>query len=123
MKRDAESHAEDDRKKREYVEVKNAAESTFYTAEKALRDAGDKVPAEVKSDVESKMSALKSVKDAGDISAIRSAADALISSLQKIGEAMYRHSSSSGPEQKQDSGVKEAEFEEKKEDKENKEDR
>jgi len=61
MKKDAESHAEEDKKKRELIEAKNIAESLVYTAEKTLKDAGDKVDSNKKSEVEEK---IKAVRDA-----------------------------------------------------------
>ena len=63
MQADAELHAVEDKKKREVVDIKNTAEMIIYTAEKALKDAGDKVPADLKTGVEAKISALKEVKD------------------------------------------------------------
>ncbi len=91
MKRDAEVHADEDRKKREETEVRNVADTLVYTAEKALRDGGDKIPAEVKNEVESKITALKNVKDGTDIDAIRRATQELSTSLQKIGEVLYKN--------------------------------
>ncbi len=67
------------------------AEQLVYTSEKALKDAGDKVPAEVKSDVEGKISALKSVKDTGTLDAIKSATEDLSQALQKVGQAMSQN--------------------------------
>lgn len=89
MKKDAELHADEDKKKREAVEIKNNAETTIFTTEKALKDAEGKVPEDVKTQVEEKLEALKSVKDGEDIAAIKSATDELNEVLQKIGESMY----------------------------------
>ena len=69
--------------------LKNTAEMIVYTAEKALKDAGDKVKPEDKTDIEAKIDALKAVKDSTDPSAIKSAGDALSDAIQKIGSAMY----------------------------------
>ena len=120
MKKDAELHMEEDRKKKETVEARNTADALIYTAEKALRDAGDKVAADVKSDIESRIAALKSVKDGTDAGAITSAVQQLSQSIQKIGEAMYKDAgsgagpSAAGEQKPEDQGnVKEAEFEEK----------
>ena len=55
MRKDAEAHAEEDRKRKELIEARNNADNTVYAAEKALREFGDKVPAEIKSDVEAKL--------------------------------------------------------------------
>ncbi|MDP2668320.1 MAG: molecular chaperone DnaK [bacterium] len=97
MKKDAEAHADDDRKKKELIEAKNRADALVYTAEKALRDlptgqagAGDKVPQATKDEIQASIDSLKKVKDSDDASAIRSAEDALSKTIQKIGEAMYK---------------------------------
>ncbi|MEK7075137.1 MAG: molecular chaperone DnaK, partial [Patescibacteria group bacterium] len=90
MKKDAELHAEEDKNLREMADMKNTADAIVYTSEKSLRDAGDKVPADLKSDIESKITALKQVKDGTDKNAIRSASEALSVTLQKIGEIMYK---------------------------------
>ncbi|MBI2056140.1 MAG: molecular chaperone DnaK [Candidatus Sungbacteria bacterium] len=115
MKRDAEMHAEDDRKKRESIEAKNVADALIYTAEKSLRDAGAKIPEAIKTEVESKISALKSVKEGVDFDATKRATQELSASLQKIGAEMYKGGEEKKAEGKEDEGnVKEAEFEEKK---------
>ncbi|MDP3770047.1 MAG: molecular chaperone DnaK [bacterium] len=117
MKKDAELHAEQDRKLRERADMNNTTDALIYTAEKALRDAGDKVPVELKTDIESKIAALKQVKDADDPSAIKNASEALSASMQKIGEMMYKKTQEQGaaPEtESPDPNVKEAQFEEKK---------
>ena len=116
MKKDAELHAEEDKKKREAVEAKNMADTLIYTAEKALRDAGDKVPVEIKTEVESKIEELKKVKEGSDMEAIKRASQELSTSLQKIGELLYKQSAEGKgekPEAGKDDNVKEAEFEEK----------
>lgn len=90
LKKDAAAHAEEDKRKRELVETKNAAENLVYVAEKALRDAGDKIPADVKEAVNKKIEAVKAVKDGGDREAIKRATDELSAEIQKIGSAMYK---------------------------------
>jgi molecular chaperone DnaK len=90
MKKDAELHSEEDKKKKETVEAKNIAEQLIYTAEKSLKDAGDKVPADVKKSVEDKVTALKGVKDGADLGAIKTATEALSGELSKVGEAMSK---------------------------------
>jgi molecular chaperone DnaK len=90
MKKEAEDHAADDGKKKELIESRNSAEQLHYTAEKALKEHGDKIPAETKTDIEGKMTALKEVKEKDDKAAIDTAAEALSSSLQKIGEIMQK---------------------------------
>ncbi|MEI7777585.1 MAG: molecular chaperone DnaK [bacterium] len=92
MQKDAELHNADDQKKKEEAEVKNLAEQLQYTAEKALKDNGDKVPAEVKTGVQTKIDALKTAKAGTDIAAIKKASEELSSELSKIGEAMSKAS-------------------------------
>ncbi len=89
LKQEATIHAEEDRKKKELVEAKNNAEQVIYAAEKSLKDAGDKVPQEIKDSVSQKIEALKSVKDGNDAEAIRTKIEELSTELQKIGQAMY----------------------------------
>jgi len=88
--RDAQTHAEEDRRNRERIETRNEADNLAYQAEKALRDAGDKVPADVKTDVEQKVAAVRDALKLDDTEKIKSAADALRESSTKIGEAMYK---------------------------------
>ncbi len=90
MAKEAEAHAEEDRKKKEAVETKNMADTLIYTTEKALRDAGDKISADKKKPVEEKIEALKKVKDGDDIEAIKKAAQELSQEAQKIGQELYR---------------------------------
>ena len=122
MKKDAEAHAEDDKKKRESAEIKNNANALIYTAEKSLSDAGDKVSAEVKKPVQDKIEELKKVKDGDDTETIKKTTEELSKVLQSIGEAM-RKSAQSGHEQnpasqteqsKEEGKTREADFEEKK---------
>ena len=90
MKKDAELHAEEDKKKRELIEAKNIADHMIYTSEKALRDAGEKVPAEARKEIEDKINDLKNVKDGSDLNAIKNASQALAQATQKIGEILYK---------------------------------
>ena len=89
MKKDAELHSAEDKKRRELVELKNNAETLIYTTEKLLKDAGDKASAEDKKAVEEKIEALKKVKDGEDTEAIKRAADEHATEAQKVGAAMY----------------------------------
>ena len=89
MKREAERNAADDKKRKESVEVRNAADSAVYTSEKALRDAGDKVPADVRQQVEEKREALKHAISGSDLEAIKTATNDLYQAMQKIGASMY----------------------------------
>jgi len=90
MKKDAELHADEDKKKKEFIETRNRADALVYTAEKALRDAGDKVEQAIKDEINQKIEALKKVKDSDNITDIRSAEAALSQTISKIGEAMYK---------------------------------
>jgi molecular chaperone DnaK len=90
MRKDAESHAEEDRKRRELIEVRNNADNTVYAAEKALREFGDKVPAETRSEVEAKVTEVKNASQGEDVAAIRSATEALGQAVQKIGASVYQ---------------------------------
>lgn len=118
MKKDAEMHAAEDKKKREVVEAKNTADAMIYTAEKALRDSGDKIPDDVKKEIEEKVEALKKVKDSDDLQAIKRASQDLAVASQKIGELLYKQQGAGGgePEAGGSQNVKDAEFEEKKDD-------
>lgn len=90
MKKDAEVNAADDEKKRAEAEARNIAEQMIYTAEKSVKDAGDKITADIKSEVEAKVADLKKAKDGTNVDAIKKATEALSSSMQKIGEAMMK---------------------------------
>ena len=100
MVKEAESNAEDDRRKAEAIETKNRAEHLAFQAEKALKDAGDKVPSDLRTDIEGKITAVREAISKNDDAAIKSAHDTLQASIQKIGEAVYASAgsgSSSGP--------------------------
>jgi molecular chaperone DnaK len=90
MRKDAEAHAEEDRKRKELIEVRNHADNTVYAAEKALREFGEKVPAETKSEVEAKVTDVKSAVQGEDVARIKSATEALSQVVQKIGAAVYQ---------------------------------
>ncbi len=86
MKQDAESHADEDKKKQELIEIKNMSEQLIYTAENSLKEHGDKVSTTVKVDVEEKIKALREVKDKEDAYAIKKASEELSTALGKVGE-------------------------------------
>tara|TARA_B100000745_G_scaffold95152_1_gene60122 strand:- start:6566 stop:8455 length:1890 start_codon:yes stop_codon:yes gene_type:complete len=88
MQKDADAHAEEDNKKKELIEAKNVAEQIVYMAEKSLKDYGDKIPEEVKSDVEENIKELKDAVGGDDLVKIKSASEALSTSVQKIGANM-----------------------------------
>jgi molecular chaperone DnaK len=89
MQKDAEANAEEDKKRRELIDAKNMADALVYTAEKTLKDAGEKAKDEDKKDVEAKIEELKKAKDGDDKDAIQKAYDALSEAIQKVGAAMY----------------------------------
>ncbi len=90
MTREAEAHAEEDKKKKEEIETRNIAENLVYSTEKTLKDNGDKVPADVKTEVEGKLNDLKEALKGADVADIKAKGDALGESIQKIGSAMYQ---------------------------------
>jgi molecular chaperone DnaK len=89
MRKDAEAHAEEDRKRKELIEARNHADNTVYAAEKALREFGEKVPAEIKTEIETNVAAVKKAAEGEDVGAIKSATDALGQVIQKIGASVY----------------------------------
>ena len=90
MKKDAEMHAEEDKKKKEIVETKNMADTLIFTTEKALRDAGEKITAEEKKPVEEAIEKLKKIKEGDNIDEIKKVTEELSLSAQKIGEKLYK---------------------------------
>jgi molecular chaperone DnaK len=90
MQREAEMHAAEDTKKRDDIETRNMADTTAYTAEKTLRDNKDKIPADLNSEVEAKVAAVKSALQGSDTEAIKRATQELNETMQKIGQAIYR---------------------------------
>jgi molecular chaperone DnaK len=97
MKKDAELHAAEDAQKKELVEARNMADHLVHTAEKALKDAEGKISDTVKKEVEEKITATKSVKDSGDLTAIKNASESLSVSMQKIGEELSKQSGNQNP--------------------------
>jgi molecular chaperone DnaK len=90
MRREAEQHAAEDAKRKEEIEVRNSADSLAYTAEKTLRDYGDKIPADVKKEVAAKIANVKSALQGKDINAIRKAMQELSQAIQKVGASAYQ---------------------------------
>ena len=97
MVRDAQEHAEEDRKRRDEVETRNQADALAFQAERTLRDLGDKVSSEDKADVENKVTALREALKGNDLDAVRSRTSELAESLQRVGTAAYQASSAGGP--------------------------
>jgi molecular chaperone DnaK len=123
MKKDAEVHEEDDKKKKELIEARNIAEQMAYTGEKALKDNETNISAETKNAVEGKVKAVREVKDKDDVQVIKTATEELSNAMQKIGEEMagkgQAASTPQGEDKKDEGEVKDAEYEEKKDDSEN----
>jgi molecular chaperone DnaK len=90
MKKEAEAHAEEDRKRKETIEMRNQADTLLAVTERTLKDAGEKANPEDKKVVEEKVEALKAIKDGNDVEAIRKAMDELSTAIQKVGAAMYQ---------------------------------
>ena len=88
--KDAEAHAEEDRRNREKIEARNQGDTMAYSIEKTLKDLGDKVPADTRKDVEEKLAALRDALKTDDVERIKSATEALRASSTKIGEVMYQ---------------------------------
>ena len=96
MRQEAEMHAEEDRKNKELIEARNRADNMVYTAEKTLKDLGDKVPADLKTKVEDAATKVREVKDGDDVTAINTAADQLTEVLQQLGQAAYQQEQAAG---------------------------
>jgi molecular chaperone DnaK len=94
--RDAELHAEEDKKKKELVEARNAADTLIYSTEKSMKDLGDKVDGATRSQVEAAMSPLKKAMEGDDIEQIKRLTDQLMQASHKVAEAMYQKASQSG---------------------------
>jgi molecular chaperone DnaK len=90
MVKEAESHAADDKKRREKVELHNQADGLIYATEKHLKEHGDKVPASEKTAIESAISDLKGVMEGDDLDAIKSKIETLSQASMKLGEAVYK---------------------------------
>ena len=126
MKKDAEIHAEEDKKKKDLAEIRNTADTLIFATEKAMRDAGDKVTAEEKKPVEEKIEALRKVlaDQKSDAESIKKSTQELSTTAQTIGEKLYKAAqekeaasnanSQSEPEKKNEGDVKDAQTEEKK---------
>ncbi len=120
MQKEAEIHAEEDKKKKEEIEMKNIAEQMIYTAEKAIKDNGSKVTPEIVKGVEDKIADLKKAKEGTDLVAIKTASETLSIEMQKIGEAMSKaqqanptgQTAPEGGAEKKDDNIKDAEFKE-----------
>ncbi len=104
MRKDADVNADADKKKKELIEGQNAADQIIYAAEKALKEHGDKVSEDIKKNVREKIDALKSARAGTDVSAIKSAADALSTAMSTIGQAMNQQQPPQGDQKPPESG-------------------
>lgn len=89
MRREAEAHAEEDQRRRDLIEARNTADNAIYSSEKTLRDLGDKVPADIKASVEAAVEKVRSVREHDDPAEINREVEALMQTLQKVGQAAY----------------------------------
>jgi molecular chaperone DnaK len=90
MRHEAEDHADEDKKRKELIEVRNHADNSIYTAEKTLKELGDKVPADVKKQTEESVNEVRQIMSGEDTEAIRNATERLNETIQKIGASMYQ---------------------------------
>ncbi|OGG38083.1 molecular chaperone DnaK [Candidatus Jorgensenbacteria bacterium GWC1_48_12] len=98
LRKEAAEHASEDQKKKDFIDAKNQAESLIYLSEKSLKEAGDKVPADLKTSVGEKAENLKKVANGGDVEAIKKATAELSNELQKIGQVLYNQKNESKPD-------------------------
>jgi molecular chaperone DnaK len=123
MTKDAELHADEDKRRKELVETRNSADALVHATEKSLKDLGDKVDAETKGNVEKEIENVKKVKDGDDIEVIKSAVEALTQASHKLAELMYAQAAKENPDaeaggdsgakpKKEDDDVVDADFEE-----------
>jgi molecular chaperone DnaK len=97
LQREAEMHAAEDQKRRDEIETRNQADTLAYSAERTLREHGDKVPSDLKSEVESNIAAVRSALQGTDADELRRSVDRLNESMQKIGQAVYASAGAGGP--------------------------
>jgi molecular chaperone DnaK len=93
MRKDAEAHADDDRKRKDLIEARNNADNTAYAADKAVKEFGDKVPNDIRSEIETKTAEVKKAAEGEDVEAIKAATEALGQVIQKIGASVYQQGS------------------------------
>ena len=116
--KDAEAHAAEDQARRDEIELRNQADTAAYQAEKMMRDLAEKVPADLRTDIEARIQELRSALSGEDTGAIRTALDALNQALQRAGSAVYSQGQpgpdggAAGPEGPQQSGTVEGEYRE-----------
>ncbi len=97
MRKEAERHASEDTERKEQAETRNAADSLAYTAEKTIKEHGDKLPGDIKQDIETKTSALRESLKGQDLARIKSAMEELSNAIQKAGSSVYGEPGAGGP--------------------------
>ncbi|CAG36372.1 molecular chaperone DnaK [Desulfotalea psychrophila] len=122
MTKDAELHADEDKKRKELVEARNSADGLIHSTEKTLKDLGDKVDAETKENVEKEIANVKTALEGDDVEAIKAAIEALTAASHKLAELMYQQASqetpgdgdagAAGAKKKDDDDVVDADYEE-----------
>ncbi len=127
MVKDAESHASDDKKRKELVEARNQADSLIYSTEKSLKEYGDKIGADERGAIESAVADVKAALEGDDVEAIKAKTESLTQTAMKLGEAIYKAQQAEGSadaqaqaadaDNKEDGKVVDADFEEVKDDK------
>ncbi|MDP2946517.1 MAG: Hsp70 family protein, partial [Nanoarchaeota archaeon] len=113
MKKDAELHAEEDKKKKEIVDVRNAADTLVFTTERTIKEFGGKIKEENKKEIEEKVEALKKIKDSDDVEAIKKASDALSQAIQKVGTELYKAQQEAQKKDDKNPDIQEGEVEKK----------
>jgi len=100
MKKDAEMHAADDKKKQEAIEIKNSADALIYTCEKTLKDNAEKIKPEDKKEIEDKINALKEAEKGDNMDTVKEKTKELSDAIQKIGAELYKNQGEQKPEDK-----------------------
>ena len=107
LQREAEAHAAEDVKKREEIEARNVADNLAYTAERTLREQGDKVPSDLKEELDGKIAAVKSALSGSDVEQVNRSAQELSEALQKVGAAVYEQAGATPPPGGEEAGAEE----------------
>jgi molecular chaperone DnaK len=97
MVKEAEQHAQEDNARKQEIEARNAADQAVYSAEKTLKDMGDKIPEDVRKNVEEKAEALRQIKDTGSVEELGQKTQELAAAMQAIGEAVYQQPDGTAP--------------------------
>ncbi|MFH1648591.1 MAG: Hsp70 family protein, partial [Patescibacteria group bacterium] len=107
MVKEAEAHSEEDKKRKELAEARNIADTLCYTAEKSLKDAGDKVPEDIKKEIEKKVKDLRNILQTAEAEELKQKTQDLSTSLQKIGEHLYKQGETSKEDENSEEDKKE----------------